>query len=81
MGLRPIKDENSFYVELPKDKIKFVSKEAEMMFDLSLENDYLEQENQELKKDIKNIIRILNKNCDELETTEEEFESLKRWNK
>ena len=39
------------------------------------------KENQELKKDIKNIIRILNKNCDELETTEEEFESLKRWNK
>lgn len=41
----------------------------------------IEKENQELKKDIKNIIRILNKNCDELETTEEEFESLKRWNK
>lgn len=39
------------------------------------------KENQELKKDIKNIIRILNKNCDELETTKEEFESLKRWNK
>lgn len=53
MSLRPIKDENSFYVELPKDKIKFVSKEAEMMFDLSLENDYLQQENQELKEDIK----------------------------
>ena len=41
----------------------------------------LQQENQKLKKDIKNIIRILNKNCYELETTEEEFESLKRWNK
>ena len=41
----------------------------------------LHQENQELKKDIKNIIRILNNNCYELTTTEEEFESLKRWNK
>lgn len=53
MSLRIIKDENGFYVELPKDKIKFVSKEAEMMFDLSLENDYLQQENQELKAKIK----------------------------
>ena len=43
--------------------------------------DLLIKENQELKKDIKNIIRILNKNCDELETTEEEFESLEKWNK
>ena len=41
----------------------------------------LQQENQELKKDIKNIIRILDKNCDDLEATEEEFESLERWNK
>ena len=41
----------------------------------------LQQENQELKKDIQNIIRIVNNNCDELLTTEEEFESLKRWNK
>ena len=41
----------------------------------------LQQENQKLKKDIQNIIRILNNNCYELTTTEEEFESLKRWNK
>ena len=37
------------------------------------------KDNIELKKDIKNIIRILNKNCDDLEATEEEFKSLKRW--
>ena len=37
------------------------------------------EENKQLKKDIKNIIRILNKNCDDLEATEEEFESLERW--
>lgn len=38
----------------------------------------LQQENQQLKKDIKNVINILNKNCDDLEATEEEFESLDR---
>lgn len=39
----------------------------------------LQQENEQLKEDIKNIIKILNKNCDDLEATEEEFESLDRW--
>lgn len=39
----------------------------------------LQQENQQLKEDIKNIIKILNKNCDDLEATEEEFDSLDRW--
>lgn len=37
------------------------------------------QENKQLKEDIKNIIKILNKNCDDLEATEEEFDSLDRW--
>lgn len=41
----------------------------------------LQQENKQLKEDIKNIIRILNKNCDDLEATEEEFDSLERWEK
>jgi len=39
----------------------------------------LEQENNQLKEDIKNLIKIISKNCDELEATEEEFESLYRW--
>lgn len=39
----------------------------------------LQQGNEQLKEDIKNIIKILNKNCDDLEATEEEFESLDRW--
>lgn len=39
----------------------------------------LHQENKQLKKDIKNIIKILDKNCDDLEATEEEFDSLDRW--
>lgn len=41
----------------------------------------LEQENKQLKEDIKNIIKILEKNCDDLEATEEEFDSLERWEK
>lgn len=39
----------------------------------------LDKENQQLKEDIKNIIKILDKNCDDLEATEEEFDSLDRW--
>lgn len=39
----------------------------------------IKRENQELKEDIKNIIKILDKNTDDLEATEEEFESLYRW--
>lgn len=39
----------------------------------------MEQENKQLKEDIKNIINILDNNCDDLEATEEEFESLDRW--
>lgn len=50
--MNTIKNETGTYVELPKEKIKFVSKEAEVMFDLSMENDYLQKENQELKKQV-----------------------------
>lgn len=41
--------------------------------------DDLFEENQELKQDIKNLVHIINHNCLELETTKEEYESLKRW--
>ncbi len=41
----------------------------------------LQQEKQELKQDIKNLVNIINHNCLELETTKDQFESLKRWNK
>lgn len=47
--------------------------------DIKLLLNKLQQENKQLKEDIKNIIRILDKNCDDLEATEEEFESLDRW--
>lgn len=46
---------------------------------LLCEIDVLQQENKQLKEDIKNIIKILEKNCDDLEATEEEFDSLDRW--
>lgn len=39
----------------------------------------LQEENKQLKEDIKNIIKILEKNCDDLEATEEEFDSLDKW--
>lgn len=37
------------------------------------------RENQELKQDIKSLVHIINHNCLKLETTKEEYESLKRW--
>ena len=40
-----------------------------------------QKERQELIEDIKNLINIINNNCFELDTTEEEFESLRKWNK
>lgn len=49
------------------------------IYDLRKEIKQLQQENQSLKEDIKNLVRIISKNCDELEGTEEEFESLYRW--
>ena len=45
----------------------------------TIEINDLKEKNQRLKEDIKNIIKILEKNCDELEATEEEFDSLDRW--
>ena len=50
-----IKNENGIYVELPRDKIKFESKEAELIFDLSLENDELQQENKKYKEVIDKV--------------------------
>ena len=46
---------------MPKDKIEFVSKEAEIIYDLSLENDFLEKENQELKKQNQKYKEVINK--------------------
>ena len=60
---------------------KFYSCDDEEQFlkDVYHNLNYLQQRNQQLKEDIKNIIKILNKNCDDLEATEEEFDSLDRW--
>ena len=43
--------------------------------------DYIEEKDKEierLKKDLINLLRIIDKNCDDLEGTEEEFDSLDR---
>lgn len=50
MSKEIIKDETGTYMIIPRDKIKFVSKEAEIMFDIVMENDYLQQENNALKE-------------------------------
>lgn len=50
MNKKIIKDKTGVYMEIPRDKIKFVSKEAEIIFDLSTENDYLQQKNNALKE-------------------------------
>ena len=50
--MKTIRNDDGIFVELSKNQIKFESKEAEIIFDLSLENDFLEQENQELKKQL-----------------------------
>lgn len=54
----PVQDEA--YIKVPKDKIKFNSKEAEIIFDLTLENDELRLKNQELKKQLE---KVLNDYC------------------
>ncbi len=59
-------------------KVKeFLDKSANYEVIEYIEN--LQQENKQLKEDIKNIIKILEKNCDDLEATEEEFDSLDKW--
>ena len=47
-----VQDETETYIKVPKNKIKFNSKEAEIIFDLTLENDELRLKNQELKKQV-----------------------------
>lgn len=72
-------DDKELYREIKSGA--FSMQVADCDRNIRIQFEKLQQENQELKKDIKNIIRIVNNNCDELVTTEEEFESLKRWNK
>lgn len=50
-----INDETVIYVKIPRARIKFASKEAETIFDLSLENDWLEQEKQTLKEQLEGV--------------------------
>ena len=69
-----LQQENKILKENAENNDKVVDK-------VNWENQLLKKENKQLKEDIKNIIRILNKNCDDLEATEEEFDSLERWEK
>lgn len=69
-----IKNENGIYVELPRDKIKFESKEAELIFDLSLENDELYKQNQKLN----NILNKMGINPNEILYLEQENKNTKK---
>jgi len=60
-----IKDETGVYAELPKDSIKFESKEAEIMYDLTLENDRLQQELQRKDNIINELKEFLENNYKE----------------
>jgi hypothetical protein len=61
-------------------KLIYSQEDLDLILELEkVKDEELQQENKQLKKDIKNIIKILDKNCDDLEATEEEFDSLDRW--
>lgn len=51
-------------------EIKVIDGEQYVNIDLLIEE---QKQNTELKEDIKNLIKIISKNCDELEATEEEL--------
>ncbi len=61
MNLRTIRDETGIYIEIPRDRITFKSKEAKIIFDLTLENDELRLKNQELKERLERIDNYLDK--------------------
>ena len=57
--MKTIRNDDGIFVELSKDQLNFESKEAEIIFDLSLENDFLGQENKELKKQLDYALKLL----------------------
>jgi len=71
--------EDNHYRTYPDGDIASIDQMRELIENKNLSIVKLQQENKQLKKDIKNIIKILDKNCDDLEATEEEFDSLDRW--
>lgn len=75
MSYKLIENENDIYVELPKEKIKFAS-EAETIYDLSLENDFLTRENEELKLQLKGTTHCYDK--EEHKRLQEENQELKK---
>lgn len=89
MNLKTIKGETGTYVEIPRNRITFKSKEAEIIFDLTLENDELRLKNQELKKQVENYKKLgfkyLQDKNNDLETQQKEFikyleDEINKWN-
>lgn len=77
MNLKTIKGETGTYVEIPRNRITFKSKEAEIIFDLTLENNELRLKNQELKKQLENYKKLgfkhLQDKNNNLENQQKEF--------
>ena len=71
--------EDNDYRTYPDGDIASIDQMRELIENKNLSIVKLQQENKQLQKDIKNIIKILDKNCDDLEATDEEFDSLDRW--
>lgn len=70
------------YIENLQQENQQLQKELECTIGIVEHNRIISKKNKEihqLKEDIKNIIKILKKNCDDLEATEEEFDSLDKW--
>ena len=70
------------YIENLQQENQQLQKELECTIGIVEHNRIISKKNKEihqLKEDIKNIIKILEKNCDDLEATEEEFDSLDKW--
>lgn len=80
-----LKEKNTIYKSTIKgqyNKIKELQNSKRISKEVHKKrNKKLQEENQKLKEDIKHLVNIINNNCLESTTTEEEFESLKRWNK
>ena len=79
-----LKEKNTIYKSTIKgqyNKIKELQNSKRISKEVHKKrNKKLQEENERLKEDIKHLVNIINNNCLELTTTEEEFESLKRWN-
>ena len=56
-----VKREDGIYVEIPREKMHFVNKEAEMLFDATMEIEQLQQENKILRENAEHNDKVVDK--------------------